>query len=77
MEWLVRLTHQLGSMVLHTSLKEHDSKFYVRDFPGGPVANSSSTAAPNAGGLGSIPSQGTRAHKPWQKSKIWSAKTKT
>ena len=40
MEWLVRLTHQLCSMVLHTSLKEHDSKLYVRDFPGGPVANS-------------------------------------
>ena len=29
------------------------------DFPGGPVVR---TQAPNAGGLGSIPGQGTRSH---------------
>ena len=29
------------------------------DFPGGPVAK---TPAPNAGGLGSIPVQGTKSH---------------
>ena len=31
------------------------------DFPGGPVAR---TPAPNAGGLGSIPGQGTGSHMP-------------
>ena len=61
MERLVRLTHQLCSMVLHTDLKEHDSKFDVRDFL---VLQWLTVHAPNAGGLGSIPSQGTRAHKP-------------
>ena len=30
----------------------------TRDFPAGPVVNS----APNAGGPGSIPGQGTRSH---------------
>ena len=33
------------------------------DFPGGPVVKN-----PNAGGLGSIPSQGTRPLKPQQRS---------
>ena len=34
-------------------------KLYLWDFPGGPVAR---IHAPNAGGLGSIPGQGTRSH---------------
>ena len=34
------------------------------DFPGGPVAK---LHAPNAGGLGSIPCQGTRSHVPEQR----------
>ena len=34
------------------------------DFPGGPVAK---LHAPNAGGLGSIPFQGTRSHVPEQR----------
>ena len=35
--------------------------FTSGDFPGGPVAK---PQAPNAGGLGSIPGQGTRFHIP-------------
>ena len=36
-----------------------DIKSDLRDFPGGTVVK---THAPNAGGLGSIPGQGTRSH---------------
>lgn len=38
-----------------------EKKKKVRDFVGGPVAK---TLVPNAGGQGSIPSQGVRCHMP-------------
>ena len=49
------------------------------DFPGGPLAR---LHAPNTGGLGLIPDQGTRSHMPQLRAciphlKIWSAATET
>ena len=45
----------------------------MRDFPGGPVADS---AFP-IGGPGSMPGQGTRSHMPQWRSKILQATSKT
>ena len=55
--------NRLGSLAKEETLSRTHwcNKLHSGDFPGGPVAK---PQAPNAGGLGSIPGQGTRFHIP-------------